>query len=132
MPRRNAQKPTEAEMEILAVLWRRGAATVREIHEIISAEKPSAYTTTLKLLQIMTGKGLVEREEAGRAHVYRAKLKRETTQRKFTEDLLNRVFGGSAAQLVMRVLESKPADAEELAEIRQMIDKAERSAKKRK
>jgi predicted transcriptional regulator len=119
------QKPTEAELEILGVLWQRDAATVREVHEVLNAIKPTGYTTVLKTLQIMTEKNLVERDEEARAHVYRARIEREATQRKFAEDLLKRVFGGSASQLVMRVLETKPASDEELNEIRRMIDAAE-------
>lgn len=128
MNKQNKQKPTEAELEILSVLWQREAATVREVHETINAQKPAAYTTILKMLQIMTEKGLVERDASDRAHVYRAAVAREATQRRFAEDLLKRVFGGSASQLVMRVLETKPASEDELNEIRQMLDEAERKA----
>lgn len=117
-------------MEILSVLWKRRSATVREIHDDLNVQKPTAYTTTLKIMQIMTEKGLIERDETNRAHVYQAKLEREATQRTFARDLLQRVFGGSASQLVLRVLESKPSNAEELAAIRQLIDEAEKRVKK--
>lgn len=124
------QKPTEHELEILAVLWKLGAATVREVHENLNAETPTVYTTTLKMLQNMTEKGLVTRDETNRAHVYRAAIERETTQRRFATDLLDKLFNGSAAALVLRVLETKPADENELAAIREMLDEAERAAKK--
>lgn len=129
MPRQSIQKPTEAELEILSILWQRETATVREVHEIINERRPTAYTTVLKMLQIMTEKNLVERETEQKAHVYRAKIEQATTERNFAEDLLQRVFGGSAAQLVMRVLETKPASETELAEIRQMLDEAEGKGK---
>lgn len=131
MSRRNLQQPTEAELEILAVLWKRGEATVREIHDEINSHKPTAYTTTLKMLQIMDEKGLVERDKTSRAHIYRAKLERAATERSFAQDLLQRVFGGSASQLIIRVLESKPSDAEELAAIRRIIDEAEKDVRKK-
>jgi len=117
-------------MEVLSVLWQRGASTVREIHVILNAHKPTGYTTVLKVLQVMTEKGLVERDESNRAHVYRAKIEKEATERHFVKDLLEKVFGGSAAQLVMRVLESKASDAEEIAAVRKVIEEAERSVKK--
>ncbi len=132
MKKQNQQlKPTEAELEILSILWQQKAATVRDVHEILNANKPTVYTTVLKTLQIMTEKGLVERDESSKAHVYRAAIEQDTTERRFAEDLLRRVFGGSAKQLVMRVLEMKPASEEELAEIRQLLDEAERSAKEK-
>lgn len=120
------QKPTEAELEILAVLWQRGTATVREVHDVLNAKKTTVYTTVLKMLQIMTEKKLVERDVEQRAHVYRAAIEREATQTRFAGDLLDKLFGGSAAALVMRVLETKPASENELAEIRQLLDDAER------
>ena len=131
MSKRNVQQPTESELKILAVLWKHKAATVREIHEEINLKKPTTYTTTLKTLQVMDEKGLVERDKTNRAHVYRAKLEREATERTFAQDLLQRVFGGSAPQLIMRVLEAKPSDAEELAVIRRMIDEAESDAREK-
>src|SRR6516165_10760541 len=101
------RKPTEAELAILQVLWRHGPCTVRQVHEELSQEKQSGYTTTLKLLQIMAGKGLVQRDESERSHVYRARLSEEKTQRHLVDDLLDRAFGGSAQKLVMRALASK-------------------------
>ena len=119
-------KPTAAELEILSVLWEREAATVREVHEVINAQKPSAYTTVLKMLQIMDEKGLVERDKNAKAHVYRAKQAQDETQKNLVSDLLEKAFRGSALKLVQHVLETKPASAEELKEIRKMISEAER------
>jgi BlaI family transcriptional regulator, penicillinase repressor len=122
-------KPTEAELEILAVLWERGAATVRDVYEIISARKPTVYTTVLKLMQIMHEKNLVERDDSAKAHVYRAKQTQDETQTSLVSDLLEKAFRGSALSLVQHVLEAKPASAQELAEIRQMITEAEEKNK---
>jgi BlaI family transcriptional regulator, penicillinase repressor len=123
---RDVPKPTEAELSILRVLWERGPSTVREVHEAIVRGRPSAratgYTTVLKLLQIMTEKGLVTRDERTRSHVYRARWSEDTTQRQLVTDLLDRAFGGSAARLVMQALDLSPASAEELKEIRRLID----------
>lgn len=115
-------RPTDAELAILRILWERGASTVRQVHEMLPAERPTAYTTTLKLLQIMTEKGLVRRDESDRTHVYQARLSEEQTQRQLVRDLLDRAFGGSASKLVMQALASKKASADELTEIRKLID----------
>lgn len=120
-------KPTSAELEILDVLWQSGAATVREVFEILSARsKTTGYTTVLKLMQIMHEKGLVERDDSAKAHVYRARLSQDETQKSLVADLLEKAFRGSALKLVQHVLETKPASAEELAEIRHMIAEAEK------
>ncbi len=119
-------KPTAAELEILAVLWERSAATVREVHEILNLNKLTIYTTVLKFLQIMTEKGLVERDDSNKAHVFRAKLPQEQTQKNLVSDLLEKAFRGSALKLVQRVLEAKPASSEELKAIRKMISEAEK------
>ena len=92
---RNVPKPTDAELAILRVLWERGPSTVRQVHELVARDRPAAYTTALKLLQIMTEKGLVDRDERERTHVYRARLSEEQTQRQLVRDLLDRAFGGS-------------------------------------
>ncbi|HVE59257.1 MAG TPA: BlaI/MecI/CopY family transcriptional regulator [Pyrinomonadaceae bacterium] len=119
-------KPTSAELEILDLLWERGQATVREIHEIINERrKPTLYTTVLKTLQIMHEKGLVERDSASKAHVYRAKQTQDETQKNLVSDLLEKAFRGSALKLVQHVLETKPASAAELVEIRKLIAEAE-------
>ena len=117
-PRR---KPTDAELDILAVLWDRGPSTVRQIAEALGRE--NAYTTVLKLLQIMTEKRLVQRRESGRLHIYTATSSRDQTQGHLVRDLLDRAFGGSAAQLVLRALSAKKASPEELDEIRKLIDR---------
>jgi BlaI family penicillinase repressor len=112
--------PTAAEVDILAVLWRLGPATVREVHEQLG--KDSGYTTTLKQMQLMTEKGLLIRSERFRSHVYESGVPREETQKQIAGDLLNRVFDGSARSLVLGALSAKPASGEELADIRRMLD----------
>lgn len=115
-------RPTDGELAILRVLWERGASTVRQVHELLTPERPTGYTTALKTLQIMTEKGLVRRDETDRTHIYQARLTEEQTQRQLVRDLLDRAFGGSASKLVMQALASKRASAEELTEIRKLID----------
>jgi predicted transcriptional regulator len=115
-------KPTDAELGILRVLWRRGPSTVREVQSELSTDRRTGYTTVLKLLQIMTEKGLVEREDSLRAHVYRAAYSHEQTQQRMVGDLLERMFEGSAPRLVLHALASRPATAAELDEIRALLD----------
>jgi BlaI family penicillinase repressor len=124
MNRPIAPRPTDAELAILRILWDRGPSTVRQVHEILGRERQAAYTTALKLLQIMTEKGLVERDERDRTHIYRARLSEETTQRQLVRDLVDRAFAGSSSKLVLQALASKRASAEELRDIRQAIDSA--------
>ncbi|MDE1177244.1 MAG: BlaI/MecI/CopY family transcriptional regulator [Edaphobacter sp.] len=114
-------KPTEVELELLRVLWDKNEATVREIYEVINEQRPMGYTTVLKMLQIMTEKGLVERTEFGKAHMYRAAASQDQTQSQMLRDLSDRLFAGSAAQLAMHALAMEPATAEELQEIRRLI-----------
>jgi predicted transcriptional regulator len=121
MARRPATRPTDAEIDILRVLWARGPSTVRQVHDILSANRDFVYTTTLKLLQLMTEKGVAVREEDGRVHLYRAAVAREETQRHLVRDLLDRAFGGSPTQLVMQALSERPASAEDLEEIRRLL-----------
>jgi BlaI family penicillinase repressor len=116
-------RPTEAELEILRVLWDRGPSTVREVHTEIQRARTTAYTTVLKLLQIMTDKGLVTRDEAERSHVYTTRVAEQVTQRQLVTDLLDRAFKGSAASLVMQALDASRATPDELAEIRRLIDR---------
>jgi predicted transcriptional regulator len=118
-------RPTDAELAILRVLWQRGPATVKEVHAELERRSPAVYTTTLKQLQIMAEKGLVERDEAQRAHLYRPRLREEATQAQLVGDLLDRAFDGSAGRMVMRALSSRPATAEELAQIRELLDRLE-------
>lgn len=119
-------RPTDAELEILRVLWQRGASTVRDVFDTLSKTKPIGYTTVLKFMQIMAEKGLVKRDEQERAHVYSARVPQEQTQRQMVRDLLRRAFNDSASQLVMQALASKKASPEELAEIRQLLDAYDR------
>src|SRR4051794_4214302 len=124
MSRTSAPRPTDAELAILRILWERGPSTVRHVHDLLARERQAAYTTALKLLQIMTEKGLVERDERDRTHIYRARLSEEQTQRQLVRDLLDRAFGGSSMKLVMQALATKRASAEELRDIRRAIDGA--------
>ncbi|HTV82151.1 MAG TPA: BlaI/MecI/CopY family transcriptional regulator [Acidobacteriaceae bacterium] len=120
--------PTEAELAILQVLWRRGASTVREVHEALE-ERGIGYTTVLKQMQVMIEKGLLTRNERYRSHVYEARAARERTQRQLARELLELAFEGSAKNLVLGALSSKPVSAEELREIRRMLDAFEREQK---
>lgn len=124
-------KPTAAELEILAVLWERETATVKEVHESLSANKPIGYTTVLKLMQIMRDKGLVKRDDANKAHIFRAAMAQTETQKNLVADLIERAFRGSALKLVQHVLEAKPSSAEDLREIRRMINEAEKKGETR-
>jgi len=121
MKKRDVPKPTEGELELLAILWDRGQATVRDLYDAVNAQRPVVYTGVLKLLQIMTDKGLVKRDERERAHVYSAAIAREVTERQFMQELSNRFFAGSAAQMALRALEMEPASDEELDEIRKLL-----------
>jgi BlaI family penicillinase repressor len=121
-------RPTEAELEILTVLWSRGPSTVRDVHEAIARRKPTQYTTVLKMLQIMVEKRLVERDEEARAHIYRASRPREWTQRQIAGDLLERAFGGSAKSLLIGALSARKTSKAELAEIRKLLDEFEKGA----
>lgn len=116
-------RPTEAELELLQIVWAKQPATVREIHDALNEDKVSGYTTVLKLLQIMTAKGLVVRDEANRAHVYRAAFSQDAMQSRLLRDLSNRLFAGSAAQLALHALSMEQASDDELAEIRELIER---------
>src|SRR6202047_3215633 len=118
-------KPTASELEILRVLWNRGPSTVREVHESLSEKKDLGYTTVLKLLQIMTTKGTVRRNETQRAHVYEACLPAEQTKQQLAGDMLRRVFEGSASQLMMHALAGRRASREEIEELRHLLDEYE-------
>lgn len=122
---RTVPRPTEGELEILRVLWEEGPSTVRTVHEVLAGDKEVGYTTVLKLLQIMHDKGLVDRDESSRAHIYEARASRERTQEQMVADLLDRAFAGSASQLVLRALQARPASDEELERIREMLDRME-------
>ncbi len=122
MPKQKLPRPTDAELAILRVLWQRGPSTVRQVQETLNGDRPTGYTTVLKFLQIMTDKGLVQRDEAQRTHVYVARLSEEQTQRQLVGDLLDRAFGGSAQKLIMQALASKKTSPKELAEIKTMLE----------
>ena len=126
MTKQTTQRPTDAELAILRVLWERGPSTVRQVHEILSAIRPTVYTTILKLMQIMDDKGLVRRDKSQRAHVYQPVFTEAETQKRLVGDLLERAFSGSTASLLMQALSAKEASAEELAQIRQILDEIER------
>jgi predicted transcriptional regulator len=121
-------KPTDAELAILRVLWEQGPSTVRQILQVLDRARPTGYTTVLKLLQIMTEKGLVRRDESERSHVYRARLSEDQTQQQLLGDLLDRAFAGSTSRLVMQALSSRKTSAEDLAAIRRLLDEWEQGA----
>lgn len=122
-------RPTDAELDILQVLWERGPSTVRDVHDALGEIRGVGYTTVLKLMQIMAEKGLVVRDESARSHVYKAKEKREATQRRLVRDLLSRAFGGSTESLVLQALSAKKATPAEIAEIRRLLDEMEGGAR---
>jgi predicted transcriptional regulator len=126
MRRTSLQRPTSSELEILRVLWQRGPSTVREVYEVLSEHKPVGYTTVLKLLQIMAAKGSVRRNEEQRAHVYEALQPAEKTKRQLAGDVLQRVFGGSASDLMLHALAGQRTSRKELEELRRVLDECER------
>jgi BlaI family penicillinase repressor len=128
-PAHSLPPPTDAELEILRALWQRGASTVREIHDQLSATKTVGYTTILKQMQVMTRKGLVRRSERFRSHVYEAARTRPATERQIVTTLLATVFDGSARGLLQSALAGRKVDADELREIRQLLDEHERRTK---
>jgi predicted transcriptional regulator len=130
MPKRSIPRPTDAELEILGVLWNRGPSTVRDVYEELKRDKPTiGYTTVLKFMQIMADKGLVKRDEDQRAHLYEAMVPKESTQRQLVGDLLDRAFGGSASDLVMQALSAKRATAADIDQIRRLLDQYEEKRK---
>ena len=122
-------RPTDAELEILTVLWSIGPATVREVHDVIGRRRPAQYSTVLKFMQIMAEKGLVRRDERQRAHIYEAARPREWTQRQLAGDLMERAFKGSAKALLMGALSARKATNEELAEMRKLLDEYRKGEK---
>jgi len=123
-------RPTDAELAILRVLWSRGPSTVREVHEALSASQDSGYTTVLKQLQIMMDKGLVDRDDTQRAHVYTSRLGEQRTQRQLLGDLVDRAFGGSSVKLVLQALSGRHATAKERRDIRALLDELEKGEPK--
>ena len=128
--RLSQRKPTAGELEILQVLWEFGPHSVREIQRILNEAKPTGYTTVLKLLQIMTEKGLVNRDEKKRPQIYRARYAREHTQRQLLHDLVQRAFGGSVKGLVLQALASQKSSERELEEIERLLDRLEEEGTK--
>ena len=129
MPKKKLPKPTEAERAILRVLWTRGPSSVRQVQQQLAAQRGTGYTTTLKLMQIMLEKGLVNRDDSQHAHIYQAAVPRGSTQKQIVRDLLTQLFDGSAQQLVMQALSAKKSSPAELAEIRNLLDELEREHK---
>jgi predicted transcriptional regulator len=121
-------KPTESELEILQVIWEKGSASVREVHEALSATKDVGYTTTLKLMQIMHEKGLVKRDNTFKTHIYQPAVTREKAQKQLLGKMINGLFGGSSTQLVMQALGSHKASKEELDQIQQLLDDLKKEA----
>ncbi|SEL54472.1 BlaI/MecI/CopY family transcriptional regulator [Parapedobacter koreensis] len=119
-------KPTESELEILQILWEKGESSVRDVHEILLKTKDVGYTTTLKIMQIMHEKGLVNRDSSARTHIYTANVGRESTQQHLLDKMITQVFNGSAARLVMHALGNNKASAEEIAEIKKYLDNLEK------
>lgn len=122
-------RPTKSELSILKVLWESGPLSVRDIQKILDEAKPTGYTTVLKMLQIMTEKGLVERDESVRPQIYRARYSEEQTQRHLVSDLLQRAFGGSVKALVMQALASRKSSAKDLEQIEKLLDRIEGGSK---
>lgn len=118
----NNLKPTESELEILQILWEKGHCTVRDVHEILEKSKDAGYTTTLKLMQIMLEKGLVDRDASSKTHIYRALLNQEKTQQHLVNKMIDNVFNGSAARLVMQALGNHSASKDEIDSIKQYLD----------
>ncbi len=121
-----ATRPTETELDILSVLWELGPSTVRQVHTSLNKRRKTGYTTVLKMMQIMTEKGLLTRDESQRSHIYKARYREESTQKQLVKDLVKRAFGGSTEKLVMQALATKKASPQQIAEIRKMLDELER------
>jgi len=125
MARKASEQPTDVELAILRVLWARGPSSVREVHEALLATRDTGYSTTLKMMQVMFEKGLLRRDESRRPQVYAPVVAEEQTQSAMVDELVRKVFGGSARKLVMRAVQSESVTAEELAEIRKLLKKLE-------
>ena len=125
MEPKHSPKPTASELDILRVLWEHGPSTVREVHDVLAKTKDMGYTTVLKLLQIMTAKGMVVRNEDARAHVYEARQPAANTKRQLVSDLMQRAFAGSASDLMLHALSGKKTSQDEIEEIRRMLDEYE-------
>ena len=122
MPSNKYIKPTQSELEILQILWTKGLATVREVHEELAKTKNAGYTTTLKLMQIMNEKGLVKRDDSMRTHIYQASVNKEKTQKHLLSKMIDSLFGGSTTQLVLQALGENKASPEELDKIQELLN----------
>ncbi len=122
-------KPTEAELEILNILWQKGACSVRQVHEVIEQTKKSGYTTTLKLMQIMDDKGLVTRDSSAKVHIFKAAVTQKQTQGQLIKKMIDTAFNGSASQMVLQALGNHKASIEELKEIKEYLEKIETKQK---
>lgn len=120
--------PSNAELEILRILWKRGPSTVREVHDELKRERDLGYTTVLKIMQVMAEKKIVTRDESERSHVYKAAVEEKSVKRRLVSDLLDKAFDGSAAQLVMQALSDKRASPEDLKKIRKLLDESSRKS----
>ena len=129
MPWQSSSQPTDAELQILRVLWENGPSPVRVIHEAVSRNKEANYSTTVKMLSVMLDKALVRRDESVRPHIYRTVKKQETTQKGMMRDLMDRVYGGTPGRMVIQALSSRKASPEELDEIRKMLDQLQKGGK---
>lgn len=129
MPRKRSSKPTEVELQILGVLWARGPSTVREVHNALEDDRDTGYSTTLKMMQIMTEKGLLLKDDSQRPQVYRPAISQEQAQMQFVDDLIQRVFGGAAEKLVLRAINSRHVSPEDLEQIRKLLKKLEGDSK---
>lgn len=123
-------KPTESELEILRVLWEKGPSTVREVHEILEQSKDAGYTTTLKLMQIMHEKGLLQRDASSKTHIYASAVSQENTQRQLLDKMIDTVFNGSASQLVLQALGNHKSSKEELEKIKEYLNEIEKQQRK--
>ena len=119
------RRPTRAELEILSVLWRSGPCSVRDVRNILARSKPTGYTSVLKTMQVMTAKGLVERDERRRPQIYRARYSQDRTQKQFVSDLIQRVYGGSVKALVMHAVGTRKPSPEDLEAIEKLLDRFE-------
>ncbi len=129
MPRKRSSKPTEVELQILGVLWARGPSTVREVHNALEDDRDTGYSTTLKMMQIMTEKGLLLKDDSQRPQVYRPAMSQEQAQMQFVDDLIQRVFGGSADKLILRAINSRHVSRKDLEQIRKLLKKLEGDSK---
>lgn len=125
MARQQFPQPTDGELEVLRILWTNGPSTVKQVHEVVNKDRPTVYTTTLKVMQVMREKGLLVRNDSKYRHIYRPALPEEKTQRQLVTDFLERTFSGSTEKLMMHLLSAKKISAKERAKIRRMLDEIE-------